>query len=226
MLATIKIGPKDQELQTTKHIVVNKILWLIGTSRNAILLVFCGCLGCWFHATSHTHTAPFKLIGDIPAGLPSFQVPSFSISANESSTGHDQNFSQIISSLGSGLIVLPLLALMENIAICKAFSNGKPVDATQELIAIGIANIANSFVQGFPGTGSLSRSAVNNASGVRTQFGNLYTAALVILSLLFFTPYFYFIPKAALAAIIIAAVIFMVEIRVVAPMWRTKSKLI
>lgn len=42
-------------------------------------------------------------------------------------------------------------------------ANGKAVDATQELIAIGIANIANSFVQGFPGTGSLSRSAVNNA---------------------------------------------------------------
>lgn len=101
---------------------------------------------------------------------------------------------------------------------------GKPVDATQELIAIGTANIANSMVQGFPGTGSLSRSAVNNASGVRTPFGNVYTAALIILSLLFFTPYFSYIPKACLAAIIIAAVIFMVEVKVIAPMWRTKSK--
>ena len=47
--------------------------------------------------------------------------------------------------------------------------------------------------------------------------------ALVLLALLFFTPYFYFIPKAALAAIIIAAVVFMVEIKVVKPMWRSKS---
>lgn len=98
------------------------------------------------------------------------------------------------------------------------------MDATQELIAIGVANIANSFVQGFPGTGSLSRSAVNNASGVRTPLGNIYTGAIVVLSLLFFTPYFSYIPKATLAAIIIAAVVFMVEVKVVKPMWRTKSK--
>jgi len=49
------------------------------------------------------------------------------------------------------------------------------VDATQELIAIGITNIGNSLMQAFPSTGSLSRSAVNNASGVRTPFGGVYT---------------------------------------------------
>jgi hypothetical protein len=88
---------------------------------------------------------------------------------------------------------------------------------------VGLSNIANSFVQGFPGAGSLSRSAVNNSSGVRTPLGGLYTGILVILALLFFTPYFYYIPKSTLAAIIIAAVIFMVEVKVVKPMWRTKS---
>lgn len=54
-------------------------------------------------------------------------------------------------------------------------ASGKPVDATQELIAVGICNIGNSFVQSFPGSGSLSRSAVNEASGVRTPLGGLYT---------------------------------------------------
>lgn len=103
-------------------------------------------------------------------------------------------------------------------------ADGKPVDATQELIAIGLANIANSFVHAFPGAGALARSAVNNSSGVKTPLGGLYTGILVILALLFFTPFFYYIPKAALAAIIIAAVIFMVEVRVVKPMWRSKSK--
>ena len=49
------------------------------------------------------------------------------------------------------------------------------MDATQELIALGISNIGNSFVGAFPCGGSLSRSAVNNASGVRTPFGGLYT---------------------------------------------------
>lgn len=98
------------------------------------------------------------------------------------------------------------------------------MDATQELIAIGTANIANSFVMGYNGNGALSRGAVNNASGVRTPFGSLYTGVLVMLALLFFTPYFSYIPKAALAGIIISAVIFMVEFHVITPMWKSKSK--
>lgn len=98
------------------------------------------------------------------------------------------------------------------------------MDASQELIAIGIANIANSFVQSFPSTGALSRGAVNNASGVRTPLSNIYSSSLVILALIFFTPYFFFIPKSTLAAIIIAAVMFMVEVRVIKPMWRAKSE--
>jgi sodium-independent sulfate anion transporter 11 len=120
------------------------------------------------------------MIGEIPAGLPAFQIPPFSIPAVVNETTGEiieegLDFMDLISELGSGLIVIPLIALLENIAICKAFANGKTVDATQELIAIGTANIANSFVQGYPGTGALSRGAVNNASGVRTPMGSLYT---------------------------------------------------
>lgn len=106
----------------------------------------------------------------------------------------------------------------------SATAKGKSVDATQELLAIGVSNVVNSFVSGFPGTGSLSRGAVNNASGVRTPMGNIYTGSLVVLSLMFLTPLFFYIPKAALAAIIISAVVFMVEVKVVKPMWRSKSK--
>lgn len=111
-----------------------------------------------------------------------------------------------------------------NVDVIFVTANGKVIDATQEFIAIGLCNIANAFVQSFPGTGSLSRSAVNNSSGVRTPMGGLYTGILVISALLFLTPYFYFIPKATLAAVIIAAVIFMVEVKVVKPMWRSKSE--
>lgn len=99
------------------------------------------------------------------------------------------------------------------------------MDATQELIATGTSNIANSFVQGFPSTGALSRAAVNNSSGVRTTAGGLYTGVLVILSLLFLTPLFFYIPKAALGGVLIAAVIFMVEVQVIKPIWRSKSEL-
>ncbi|XP_076243810.1 epidermal stripes and patches [Calliopsis andreniformis] len=215
LLASFSISPKDEELQTNKYRIINKIIWLIGTSRNAFLVILCGLLGYSFREES-----PFKLVGYIPAGMPTVQLPPFSYTKIDNTT---VTFFDMVSNLGSGILVLPLISLMEDIAICKAFSTGKSVDATQELIAIGMSNIGNSFVQAFPGTGSLSRSAVNNASGVRTPMGGIYTGTLVILALLFLTPYFSYIPRAALAAIIIAAVIFMVEVKVVKPMWRTKK---
>ncbi|XP_012234020.1 sodium-independent sulfate anion transporter isoform X2 [Linepithema humile] len=215
LLASVQIGPHDEELRTTRHRVVNKIFWLIGTSRNAFLVVICGFLGWRLH-----NQLPVRLIGHIPAGMPAVQVPPFGYIKDENTT---VTFIDMVGNLGSGIFVLPLIALMEDIAICKAFANGKSVDATQELIAIGISNIGSSFVQAFPITGSLSRSAVNNASGVRTPLGGIYTGVLVILALMFLTPYFSFIPRATLAAIIIAAVIFMVEVKVVKPMWRTKK---
>ncbi|KAH0540910.1 sodium-independent sulfate anion transporter [Cotesia glomerata] len=213
-VATIQIGPANENSQTTKHRVMNKLIWLTGTSRNAILVIVCGIIGYYFASQP-----PFKLIGSLPGGMPSVEFPPFGFTKDNTTV----SFVEMCSNLGSGLIVLPLISLMEVVAVCKAFSNGKSVDATQELIAIGLANLGCSFVQSFPGTGSLSRSAVNNASGVRTPLGGLYTGILVVLALLFLTPYFYFIPKACLAAIIISAVIFMVEVKVIKPMWRTKK---
>lgn len=226
LLPNIKIGPKNDEEKNVFHKIVNKTLWLVGTARNAIIVVIGGAIAAYFYNKGNQDA--LIMIGEIPAGLPAFQIPPFSIPAVVNETTGEiieegLDFMDLISELGSGLIVIPLIALLENIAICKAFANGKTVDATQELIAIGTANIANSFVQGYPGTGALSRGAVNNASGVRTPMGSLYTGILVILSLLFFTPYFFYIPKAGLAGIIIAAVIFMVEVRVVKPMWRSKK---
>ncbi|XP_036324611.1 sodium-independent sulfate anion transporter [Rhagoletis pomonella] len=221
LLSSLKIGPKEPTLRSKTQNIFNKVMWLIGTSRNAILVIVCGILGYMLH--SEGENTPFRVIGYIPAGMPTVQPPPFHMSANETLSGHEENFIDMVKNLGSGLIVLPLISLMETISIAKAFGNGKPVDASQELIAIGIANIANSFVQAFPGTGALSRGAVNNASGVRTPLSNIYSGSLVIVALIFFTPYFFFIPKSTLAAIIIAAVMFMVEVRVIKPMWRAKK---
>lgn len=91
------------------------------------------------------------------------------------------------------------------------------------MLALGMCNIVSSFVKSMPVTGALSRGAVNNASGVKTTFGGIYTGIVVILALYLFTPYFSYIPKASLAAVIIAAVVFMVELHVLKPIWRTKS---
>ncbi|EEB12661.1 sulfate transporter, putative [Pediculus humanus corporis] len=243
-LGNFELGPKDGTKKSLSEKIITKIFWIVGSSRNAILVLLSGFLGYFFMTqnndfgnggdedddfttytnftgfTNESIKSPFLLTGYLPEGMPEFKVPSF---GGFDKDGRHIGFIDMMTDMGVHLIILPLIALLENIAICKAFSSGKPVDATQELIAMGLCNIGNSFVQGFPGSGSLSRSAVNNASGVRTPLGGLYTGVIVIVALLFFTPYFYFIPKASLAAVIIAAVVFMVEVKVVKPMWRTKK---
>ena len=75
-----------------------------------------------------------------------------------------------------------------------------------------------------PITGSFSRTTVNAMSGVKTPLGGIVTGTMVILALRFLTTYFYFIPKASLASVIITAVIFMVDVDVIKPMWRSKSE--
>ncbi len=92
------------------------------------------------------------------------------------------------------------------------------------MIALGICNFMGSFVSSYPTTGSFSRTAVNAASGVRTPFGGVYTGALVLLALAVLMEYCAFIPKATLAAVIITAVIFSVEIHVIKPLWKSTSE--
>jgi sodium-independent sulfate anion transporter 11 len=100
------------------------------------------------------------------------------------------------------------------------------VDASQEMIALGLCNFFGSFVSSMPTTGSFSRTAVNSASGVQTPFGGVYTGALVLLALGVLMPACAYIPKATLAAVIITAVIFSVEYHLIVPMWKSKSKMV
>uniref|UniRef100_A0A2H8TMS2 Sodium-independent sulfate anion transporter n=1 Tax=Melanaphis sacchari TaxID=742174 RepID=A0A2H8TMS2_9HEMI len=227
MIALIHVGPEVNSKRTKVQRIINQTIWLIGTFRNSIVIVVTTFIGfLYVNSLDYDVTSnelppiPFKIIGKVPPGLPDFDFPKFSIMRENGTT---VGFFEMVSNMGSGVIVLPIIALIENLSICKTFSLGKPVDATQELMAIGLCNIGNSFFHAMPGSGSFSRCAVNTASGVRTPMEGLYSGILVMVALLFCTPYFYYIPKSALAAIIIAAVIFMVEIRVVKPIYRSKK---
>ena len=102
-------------------------------------------------------------------------------------------------------------------------AKGKQIDANQEMIALGMSNLAGSFVQSFPTTGSFSRTAVNSASGVKTPAGGIYTGGLVLLALAILMPFCAYIPQATLGALIITAVIFSVEFELIPPMWKSKS---
>ncbi|XP_031788537.1 uncharacterized protein LOC100117667 isoform X4 [Nasonia vitripennis] len=125
--------------------------------------------------------------------------------------------------LGSSVISVPLIALLESIAVAKAFAKGKKLDSNQEMIAVGLCNVFGSFARSMPTTGSFSRTAVNNASDVKTPMGGLVTGALVLLACGLLTSTFKFIPKATLASVIIVAMYYMLEIRVLQVLWKTKK---
>lgn len=90
------------------------------------------------------------------------------------------------------------------------------------MLALGMCNLVGSFFQSMPVTGSMTRTAVNNASGVRTTLGGIVTGALVLLSLGFLTEAFKFIPKSSLAGVIICAMMFMVDFNEIRDIWRSK----
>lgn len=113
--------------------------------------------------------------------------------------------------------------LNNTLTTCFIPAKGKSLDATQEMIALGACNIMGSFVRSMPTAGSFTRTAVNNASNVKTTLGGLFTGALV-LSALTLTATFKFIPKATLAGLIITAMFYMVEIHEIKLIWKAKSE--
>lgn len=90
-------------------------------------------------------------------------------------------------------------------------ATGSTVNATQEMITLGVCNILGSCFRSMPTCGAFTRSAVIQASGVRTPMAGLYTASLTLLALSVLTPYFYYIPTATLASVLVIAVVFMVR---------------
>ncbi|XP_063097686.1 sodium-independent sulfate anion transporter isoform X3 [Cavia porcellus] len=186
-------------------------------ARNALVVSFAALVAYSFEVTGYQ---PFILTGEIAKGLPPVRVPPFSVTMANGTV----SFTRMVQDLGAGLAVVPLIGLLESIAVAKAFAsqNDYHVDANQELLAIGLTNMLGSFVSSYPITGSFGRTAVNAQSGVCTPAGGLVTGALVLLSLDYLTSLFYYIPKAALAAVIIMAVVPLFDTKIFGMLWRVK----
>ena len=148
-----------------------------------------------------------EVVGNVPAGLPSFSIPKISW--------------ELIGSLLSTAIVISLVGFMEAISIAKAIAakTRQRIDPNQELVGQGLANIVSSLSQGFPVSGSFSRSAVNMNAGAKTGLSSVITAAFVLLTLLFLTPLLFHLPQAALAAVIIMAVIGLINFTAIKHAW-------
>lgn len=189
-----------------------KILWFLSISRNVLVISITATIAYNFERDG---SAPFILSGKVESGLPRMALPPFSSQVgNETYT-----FFDMCAHYGPGIFVLPLVSVLANVAIAKAFACGKTVEATQEMLTLGLCNILGSFVSSMPTCGAFTRSAVSSASGVRSPMAGLYTGTMTLLALSFLTPYFYYIPRATLAAVLISAVIFMID-------WRTMGLLV
>lgn len=215
---------------------------MLGTARSALLVFFTSFIAYKLEPSDGA-SHPFILTGTVKSGIPDFKPPPFETTFDNNGTSVHMGFGDMISELGGSIVLTPIIAVLGNVAISKAFG-GSGVDATKELIALSLSNILGSFVSSIPVTGSFSRSAVNHASGVRTPIGGIYTSIIVLLGKIFFvrlpssvvqmilcilalgllTPYFQYIPRAALSAVIISAVIFMIEYEVIRPLWRCSRR--
>ncbi|RZV44109.1 MAG: solute carrier 26 family protein [Acidimicrobiales bacterium] len=141
-----------------------------------------------------------KVVGDIPDSLPAFGLPDFSGS--------------LIGNLAMTALVITLVGFMESIAVAKVYARRHryEIDANQELIGLGAANVASGLFGGYPVTGGFSRTAVNDTAGARTPLASLITAGIVLATIAFLTPLFASLPNAALGAIIIVAIVGLIDI--------------
>ncbi|XP_043502293.1 sodium-independent sulfate anion transporter-like [Polistes fuscatus] len=198
-----------------KGTTFEKMMWLACLARNAVVVVMGTVLA---FVLSLYDLKPFKITGKITEGLPPLRPPPFSLDAGNKT----YYFPELIEELGGSIVSIPAIAILESVAIAKAFAKGKTLDATQEMLAVGLCNVIGSFVRSMPTTGSFTRTAVNNASGVKTPMGGIITGLLVLLACGLLTSTFKFIPKATLAAVIIIAMYYMFEVDVFSTLWRTK----
>lgn len=152
-------------------------------------------------------SADVKIVAHIPAGLPALALPTFDI--------------ELIRELLPAAFLISLVGFLESVSVAKSLASKRrqKIDANQELIALGTANIGASLTGGYPVTGGFSRSLVNFTAGAVTPLASIITAVLIALTVLLFTPLLYFLPKATLAAIIIVAVANLIDVKIFREAW-------
>jgi sulfate permease, SulP family len=146
-------------------------------------------------------------VGTIPAGLPSLTTPNLSLTT--------------IRSVAPLAALIAFVGYLEGISVAKALATRKreKVDSNREFLALGLANVGAAFSGGYPVAGGFSRTMVNFSAGACTPVSTIATAILVSVSVLFFTPLFFYIPNASLAAIIIMAVVPLVDFGTPVKLW-------
>lgn len=148
----------------------------------------------------HLHDKGVRIVGSVPNGLPTLSLPALSLDT--------------FRMLWPMALTIAILSFMESLAIAKAVARKAKykIYPNQELKALGIANIIGACFHSYPISGSFSRTAVNKEAGGVSQLTSVITGIFVLITILFFTSFFYYLPSAVLAAIIVVSVYKLVDI--------------
>lgn len=174
----------------------------------SVLLLIAGTAVAWFTGIENQEV---DIVGSIPDGLPPLSFPDMSYTS--------------FTALIPAALTLALVQFMTITSLGQIFAkrHGYVADSNQELISIGAANFAGSLFSSLPVSASFSRSAASEEAGAKTAMTNVFTAAIIIATLLFLTPVFYYLPMPILAAIIIVSVFGLIDIDEARFLARTKK---
>jgi len=152
------------------------------------------------------------VVGNIPSGLPTPEVPHLSLSS--------------IRQLLSTAITLALIQFMTFVTLGRTYANRNnySIDSNQELLSLGLGNLINGFFHGLPASGSFSRSAVNEEAECKTPISNIFAAIMIVITLLFLTPLFYYLPYPSLAAVVIVAGFNLIDLKSLKYLYETKKR--
>jgi SulP family sulfate permease len=176
----------------------------------ALVTVILGILMTWFFRLD---LQGLKIVGAIPAGLPTPRFTSMSLA----------NFMALFPTA----FAIALVSFMESTAVARAIQSRHKhykLITNRELISLGLANVASGVLQSIPVTGGMSRSTINDQAGARTGMSVIISAILILLTLVFLTPLFYFLPNAILASVILVAVSSLLKIREARKLWTIDRK--
>jgi high affinity sulfate transporter 1 len=190
VLSIVKDLPKTS--LATLAVGLTIIVFLLGMERflpkvPAPLLAAAAAIACV--SFLNLQDRGVELVGHIPQGLPSLMRPDLSL----------------ISVLWPGALGIALMSFTETVAAGQAFARkGEPVPrANTELLATGLANIGGALLGAMPGGGGTTQTAVNVSAGARTQFAEMVTAAMTLVTMFFLAPLVARLPQSALAALVI-----------------------
>jgi len=152
--------------------------------------------------------ADVRTVGEIPGGLPALGALQFDL--------------ELAQQLFVPALLIALIGFLESVSVGTALASKRRerIDANGELVALGAANLASAFSGTYPVAGGFGRSMVNFSAGAQTTLASLISALVLAVVVSFFTPLFYYLPAAALGAVIIMAVLPLIDLHSLRTSWR------